>query len=57
MDVAVTMFAAALFPFIYAPILKAIFDEDYLTEERLEQRQEHLAALLKMMLETFRSTL
>ena len=56
LDVSLTVFASALMPFLYAPLLNAVFDEDYLSEERISAREEHIRTLLALMLAQYRGS-
>jgi hypothetical protein len=52
-DAVLSVFGAALLPFLYAPILNELFGQDLLDEARVRQRREHLEALVRQLVRNF----
>jgi TetR/AcrR family transcriptional regulator len=55
-DAVVSLFSAAVMPFLYGPLLTGTFGEDVLAPERLGARREHLKALSRLVLATYAPT-
>ncbi len=49
-DVVLTLFGAAVAPFLYAPLLNEAFGEDPLSKDALRSRRAHLAAVIDVAL-------
>jgi TetR/AcrR family transcriptional regulator len=52
-DTAVSLFSAAVMPFLYSPLLDGLFGEEAYAPERLAARRAHLKALSRQVLATY----